>query len=318
MKAHRLRGFVLRSLVVGLSLLIVVAILIVWTTLNPVVTGWNVASDLPISGVEPDDSQRDLRIRLMPGDPDRVYLLDSGQSQLFQSEDGGHTWLEIIPDKKGIVDVSVRQREVCLLYSASLSCRSYDEGEWVSLLLPEVGADVSATGLASDPQNKERLAVGYSNGRIDLSEDHGENWRTIAIAEKTSAIHRLGFSGDRLVALSGAAPDGALTIDLDTGDTRMIDPEPAWPGSANDLSIPSSLGRFLVSAGEDAIVDADVESVGWSLFHDPPPGTILSFAAWEDDIYVADGDLVYCNRVWSWLQLNWWRSKLNLPTPCMS
>lgn len=315
-KSQRFRGLIVSSLVIGLSLLIVISVLVVWATLNPVVTGWHVASALPISRVEPGDGQSNLRIRLTPGDPDRVYLLDSGKSELFQSEDGGNTWREITPDEPGIADVVVSMDEVCLLRSKSLACRPIGDDGWSSLLLPETGADVSATALAVDPQNKERLAVGYSNGQIDLSEDHGEKWRTVVIVAKTSAIHRLGFSGDQMVVLSGAASNVPLVIDLDSGDTSLIDPEPVWPGSANDISIPSSLGRFLVATGESGIVDADVGSVGWSPYPDPPPGAVLSLAAWADDIYVIDAELVHCNRVWTWLQLNWWRSKLGLHIPC--
>lgn len=310
----------MQSLVAGLVVGLVTLVFVGWATLNPVVTGWNIASSIPVTQGDVDPGQRSLRIRLNPTDSDHLYLFDFNHSELFESLDGGQLWsaLKIVPDADKVVDIAVNQKEICLLYPASIECHRKNGADWKSVQLPETDDSLGVTTLAADPQNEDRLGIGFSNGRIDLSEDDGKTWRTVGNLAGAFSVFRLGFSGDHLIAIPASGAKATFVIDLATGNFDWLYPQPAWPATPNDLSVPSLLGRFLVVVGEKEIVDTDVGGGEWNSYSEPPPESVLSLAAWGNDLYVVGSQHIYCNRLWTWRQLNWWRTRLGLRTPCFS
>jgi photosystem II stability/assembly factor-like uncharacterized protein len=122
------------------------------------------------------------------------------------------------PDVQGIPGAAV----VCpsdsrLLYFMSAKGKIFrynlDDGEWTCLYSHSDDDKVFRYGqLAFDPGNKKRIIAAYSNGKIVLSNDAGENWQQLKPELPFFDIRHVAVTSNRKLVIAGNGT--VYTLDL--------------------------------------------------------------------------------------------------------
>lgn len=131
---------------------------------------------------------------ISPHDPRRLYI---AAQKLFRSDDRGDNWRIISPDLTRGID-----RNTLPIMNRVWSVDALQKNRGVS----RYGA---AIGLSESPVQEGLIFVGMDDGRINVSEDGGLNWRSL---DRISGVPDMTYVGD-IVASQHDADIAFVTLD---------------------------------------------------------------------------------------------------------
>lgn len=151
--------------------------------------------------------------------------------QVYRSDDGGESWLQL-PGLAGIYDIVVDPRRPSLVYAVGGVVSASRDGGVV--WEPRTG-DIGAKVITLDPSNGRRLYVGTTDGRVFRSEDWGSTWSDIGVSPPLGLHEEIS---DIVVAPNDSSVVFVSTFEYESGGTGVYKTEDSgvtwqslgWPG----------------------------------------------------------------------------------------
>jgi hypothetical protein len=182
-------------------------------------------------------------------------------------------------------------------------------------LLPVRRSDQQPWAVAVNPNNPLQAYVGTQNAGLWVTTNGGLTWSRVATRNVSGDWFRAITTDGQDVVV---ATDRGVWISRDAAQNwQPFIGQPAVPSVVLGLTMPAQSGRFLMALGESGIGDADVSSDVWFAMADPPPASFVNSVSAVGEAFYAGSDRgLLCNRLWSWTEINWWRSHLGVSAPC--
>lgn len=288
-----------------------ICMFIVVLSLMPVESGWHSLTHLPFTSGDLDAFDG-LRVSHDLSDPDRIFVFNA-RGDLFRSEDGGQLWQPIAPLLTETTTSLAAARASVYAATTKALYQSKNGGDtWQAVSTP--GGQAPAT-VTLDPEDPQHAFISTRQGFLYETTDGGANWEEINHPSDISPPDLvLDTNGKHLLLTDG---EHIWIQEIGTNIWRPFAPQTPISIPVLDLAMIGRKGRFLMALGAQGIGDADVNGALWFPLPDaPPPAAIFSLSASPTARYAGMHDDVLCWRHWTWTDLDWWRRRFGLATPC--